>query len=81
METATTYPIRGVVQVAYLSVVLCLTAQSISSASVGQVTFESGVCPDEILHPSGARLHEKEAVETAEQKISELPFVARAELP
>ena len=80
LETATTYPSRGGLQVTSLSVVPCLTATSISSASVGRVTFESGVCPDEILHPSGARLHEKEAVETAEQRISALPYVAGAEL-
>ena len=54
-ETATTYPSSGGLQVASLSVVPCLTATSISSASAGRVTFESGLCPVEIFHPSGAR--------------------------
>ena len=74
-ETATTYPIRGVVQVAYLSVAPCLSAPSISSASAGRVTFESGVCPVEIFHPSGARPLKKEAVEKAEQRISALQML------
>ena len=76
LVTLTTYPIRCVVQV-----VLYVTASSISFASVGQVTFESDICPVNIFHPSGAGPYKKEAVEKVQRNISALLYVTRAELP